>query len=319
MIVLFHIISFALGFVMDLILGDPRFLPHPVQFIGALIGKLDNSLYSKKNTLFRGGILCFLVCLISTGITALIVIVGYKISLYVGVIVEAILTWQILATKSLKSHSLRVYDKLQEKDIDAARYAVSMIVGRDTDSLDSKGIIKATIETVAENTSDGIIAPMIYTGIGTPILGMLYKSINTMDSMIGYKNERYILFGRAAAKLDDIVNYLPSRIAAYLMIIATFFSGLNTKGAIKVYARDKDKSESPNASKCESVAAGALNISLLGDAYYFGKLVEKQSIGDDIRPVEKEDIKRINRLMYITSILCFLLILILLFVLECII
>jgi len=197
---------------------------------------------------------------------------------------------------------MKVYKALADKDIEGARYAVSMIVGRDTAVLDEKGIIKAAVETVAENTSDGVIAPMLYLIIGGPVLGMTYKAINTMDSMIGYHNDRYEYFGRCAARLDDIVNYLPARLSALLMIAAAFIGReFNGRHAVKIFKRDRYNHKSPNSAQTESVLAGALEVQLAGDAYYFGKLNKKPFIGDPVREIENEDIRRANRLMYITT------------------
>jgi adenosylcobinamide-phosphate synthase len=201
---------------------------------------------------------------------------------------------------------MKVYYSLKNQTLEEARYAVSMIVGRDTQCLDEIGVSKAAIETVAENTSDGVVAPMLYTALGGPILGFLYKAVNTMDSMIGYKNDKYLYFGRAAAKLDDIVNFLPSRISAYIMIAASYFAGksFSCKGAYTIYKRDNRKHASPNSAQTESVCAGALGIQLAGDASYFGKIVHKPFIGDSLRKVEYEDIRRANKLMYMTAFIC---------------
>jgi adenosylcobinamide-phosphate synthase len=196
---------------------------------------------------------------------------------------------------------MRVYHSLKNKNLPEARYNVSMIVGRDTDKLDEAGVARAAVETVAENTSDGVIAPMIYLAIGGPVLGFFYKAVNTMDSMIGYKNDAYLYFGRFAAKLDDAVNYIPARLAALLMILSCPFAGLDKKGAAKIYKRDKRNHASPNSAQTEAVCAGALGLKLAGDAYYFGKLHKKPTIGDETRQVEAEDIKRVNRLLYAVS------------------
>lgn len=245
--------------------------------------------------------------------TACILIGAYVLHPYLGMLIETIMTYQILATKCLKTESMKVYKCLKEEGIEEARRAVSMIVGRDTAVLDEEGVAKAAIETVAENTSDGVIAPMLYTALGGPILGFLYKAVNTMDSMVGYKNDKYLYFGRAAAKLDDAVNFLPSRISACLMILAAFLGGhaYDGKRAYKIYRRDNRKHASPNSAQTESVCAGALGIQLAGDASYFGKIVKKPYIGDALRKVEYEDIQRVNHLMYLTvgisEILCLVL------------
>ena len=209
----------------------------------------------------------------------------------------------MLATKCLKTESMKVYKRLSEHDLCGARKAVSMIVGRDTECLDEEGVAKAAIETVAENASDGVIAPMLYLALFGPVGGFFYKAVNTMDSMVGYKNDKYLYFGRCAAKLDDIVNYIPARISAWLMILASACERMNWKNAEKIYKRDRYCHASPNSAQTEAVMAGALEVQLAGDAVYFGKVVKKPTIGDDIRPVEAEDIKRANHLMYLTSFL----------------
>ncbi|SET03513.1 adenosylcobinamide-phosphate synthase CbiB [[Clostridium] polysaccharolyticum] len=301
------------AFFLDLLLGDPYWFPHPIRFIGSLIGKLDSYLYHqfRKNneSLLRGGvILAVLVVLVSTGIPLLIVWLGYRLSTVAGVLAEGFLCYTLLATKSLKDESMKVYEAFRKRDVEGARYAVSRIVGRDTEPLSESGIMKAAIETVAENTSDGSIAPMLYLAIGGAPLGFFYKAVNTMDSMIGYKNDKYLYFGRCAAKLDDIVNYIPARISAYFMIAASFFLKMNWRKALFIYRRDCKNHASPNSAQTESVCAGALGIELAGNAWYFGKLVEKPTIGDSIKPVEAEDIKRANRLLYGTAWISFLLI-----------
>ena len=198
---------------------------------------------------------------------------------------------------------MKVYDRLKNGTLDEARYAVSMIVGRDTQSLTEEGVTKAAVETVAENSSDGIIAPMFYMAIGGAWLMFLYKGINTMDSMLGYKNDKYLYFGRCAAKLDDVANFIPARISGWLMVAATVFVKMDTKNAAKIYRRDRRNHASPNSAQTEAAMAGALDVQLAGNAYYFGKLYEKPTIGDAIRPVEVEDIRRSNRLLYATAIL----------------
>jgi adenosylcobinamide-phosphate synthase len=215
----------------------------------------------------------------------------------------------LLATKSLKDESMKVHKALKTGDIEKSRYAVSMIVGRDTKNLTEQGVTKAAVETVAENTSDGILAPMLFMAIGGPVLGFFYKSVNTMDSMVGYIEEPYTHFGTFPAKMDDVLNYIPARISAFLMIFASIFVGMDTKNAWKMYFRDRYNHASPNSAHTEAVMAGALDVQLAGDAYYFGVLHKKKTIGDDIRPIEIDDIKRANKLLYasaIVSILVFL-------------
>ena len=321
----YHILAFFFGFLLDLLLGDPYWLPHPIRLIGSLISGLEKKLLGgrtekdRKKELKKGVLLVFLVLFITFSVSVMLIVGAYNIHPYLGVLVETIMTYQILATKCLKVESMKVYHCLQTEGVEAARKAVSMIVGRDTSVLDEEGVAKAAIETVAENTSDGVIAPMLYTALGGPILGFFYKAVNTMDSMVGYKNEKYLYFGRAAAKLDDLVNYIPARISAYLMICAAFIGGksFNGRQAYKIYKRDNRKHASPNSAQTESVCAGALGIRLAGDASYFGKIVKKPFIGDARRSVEYEDIKRVNKLMYMTSWLCEMICLTLMVVLIC--
>ncbi|GAA4295541.1 adenosylcobinamide-phosphate synthase CbiB [Anaerocolumna aminovalerica] len=311
---IYHIAGFFIGFIMDLLLGDPYWLPHPIRLIGKLIAELDKKLLGDiserernyKKEFMKGICLTVLVLVITVAVTAIILCSAYKAAPLLGLAVESIMSYQMLATKCLKVESMKVYVKLKEGNLQGAREAVSMIVGRDTRVLDESGVAKAAIETVAENTSDGIIAPMLCLAIGGPVLGFFYKAVNTMDSMVGYKNDRYLYFGRAAAKLDDVLNFLPARISAVLMIVSCSFAGkeYNRKHAWKIYKRDRRNHASPNSAHTEAVCAGALGIRLAGDNSYFGKVVKKPYIGDDLRAVEFEDIVRVNRLLYITAGLC---------------
>ena len=316
----YHIFAFIAGFVLDLLIGDPHFIPHPIRLIGSLISFCDKRLNcdagynisEKKLNLIkykRGMLLAFTVIFATFAMSVIIIVAAYSINLYAGIIVEAVMTWQILATKCLRVESMRVYDALRTDGVDAGRKAVSMIVGRDTSVLDEAGVTRAAVETIAENTFDGVIAPMLYTAIGGPVLGFVYKAVNTMDSMLGYKNDKYMYFGRFAARLDDVVNFIPARISAYLMIAAAFIGGrqFDGKNAYRIFKRDRFNHASPNSAQTESVCAGALRVQLAGDAVYFGKLVKKKYIGDGLREIEYEDIKRANRLMYITAFLCELL------------
>ena len=317
----YHMTAFFLGFLLDLLLGDPYWLPHPIRLIGNLIAALDRKLLgnpeeSERNDhreflkeFHRGIVLVALVLLSVTVVAAVLLFGGYALHPYIGLVLETIMTYRILATKCLKVESMKVYACLKRGDLPVARKAVSMIVGRDTDVLDETGVARAAIETVAENTSDGVIAPMLYLALGGPVLGFFYKAVNTMDSMVGYKNDRYLYFGRAAAKLDDVVNFFPARISAYLMILSAFVGGgaYDGKRAFQIHRRDRRNHASPNSAQTESACAGALGIRLAGDASYFGKVVKKPYIGDAVRKVEFEDIKRVNHLMYLTAWLCELL------------
>ena len=299
------------GFLLDQLFGDPYWLPHPIRAIGWLISKgetwirgiLPKTPMGEKT----GGFFLVALVLGVTGILASgILYLAVHIHPLAGLIVESLMCYQLLAAKSLKTESMKVYHAFEKQDTEGARYAVSMIVGRDTERLDAAGIAKAAVETVAENASDGVIAPMLYTALGGPVLGFLYKAVNTMDSMVGYKNDRYLHFGRAAAKLDDVVNFLPARISALLMIVAAFLSGKSYNGRQewRIWHRDSRKHASPNSAQTESVCAGALGIQLAGDASYFGKVVKKPYIGDPKRQVEYEDIRRANRLMNRTAWIC---------------
>ena len=320
-----HAIALVAGFFLDLIIGDPHWLYHPVRLIGLLIslcekiflGKSDKAESDSKGgkKIFFGVLTIIVVLFATLIITGAIVFWSYYFNRYLGLVIEAILTYFILATKSLRYESMKVYKALNTGTLDDARKAVSMIVGRDTESLSEEGVVKAAVETVAENTSDGVIAPMIFTAIGGPVLGFLYKAVNTMDSMIGYKNDKYLYFGRAAAKLDDFVNFIPARISAYLMILAAFLGGKDFDGkrAKEIFKRDRFNHASPNSAQTESVCAGALGVKLAGDASYFGKIVSKPFIGDAVRNIEREDIKRACRLMYITAFLCMIICMLILF------
>ena len=302
------LVALVMGYILDLIFGDPYWMPHPVRFIGNLISILEKVIRrfmpkTKRGEYIGGIILTVMVVSISMVIPLVIILMAKSINTYLALTVETFMCYQILATKSLKVESMKVYDELAKNDLPSARKAVSMIVGRDTKDLTFSGVAKAAVETVAENTSDGIIAPMIFIAIGGAPMGFFYKAINTMDSMVGYKNEKYMNFGRFAAKLDDVVNYLPARISAYQMILSSFFLRYDYKNAFKIYKRDRYNHASPNSAQTESVCAGALDVQLAGNAYYFDKLYEKPTIGDDIREINYDDIKKANRLLYCTSII----------------
>lgn len=293
-----------IGFIIDIILGDPYSLPHPIRAIGTLISKLEKFVRKRFNDLRKGGVfLAAAVLVISTLAPLLILILCYRTSVILSVAVESVMCWQLVAARCLQKESMKVCRALEENDTEKARKAVSMIVGRDTEALDEKGIIKAAVETVAENTSDGVTAPIMYISLGGAALGFFYKAANTMDSMIGYKNEKYADIGRFAAGLDDLLNFVPSRLTALAMILSAYLLKLDGKNAFNIWKRDRRKHASPNSAQTESVCAGALDIRLAGDAYYFGELHKKEFIGDDIRPPENEDIRRANRLMYCTSVI----------------
>ena len=300
--------AMIIGYILDLIIGDPRGIPHIVILMGRLIAVFEKGLRkifpdTPRGKRTAGGVLVLLMTLFAVCVGLLLHLL-YRIGFIPGLIAESLLFWQLIAIKDLRVESMAVCERLEDGDTEGARHAVSMIVGRDTAVLDDAGISRAAVETVAENTSDGIIAPMFYMAIGGAPLACLCKAVNTMDSMVGYKNEKYLDFGRIAAKTDDIVNWIPARLSALLMILATRFTGMDTANAKKIWRRDRRKHASPNSAQTESVCAGALDLRLAGDAYYFGELHKKEYIGDDIRPIEPADIGRANRLTFVTSVLC---------------
>ena len=294
----------SIGFVLDAIFGDPDFKLHPIRLIGYLISFLEKVMRRifTKNERFGGAVMAICVLIICGGVPFAILFFAYRLNYFFGIAIESVICYFMLAAKSLKQAGMSVYKPLKNGDVEKKKKSVSMIVGRDTESLDDIGITKAAVETVAENTSDGVIAPLIYMAIGGGVLGCVYKAINTMDSMVGYKNDRYINFGRFAAKLDDIANYIPSRISAYLMIFASKIVGYNSMQC-EFFKRDSRNHASPNSAQTESVVAGALEIQLAGDAYYFGKLYKKPFIGDSIKQIKYDNIADSIKLMYMTSVI----------------
>ncbi len=296
------------GYILDLIFGDPEGIPHPVRYIGNMIAKGEkllrqSSCQTDRSKYLSGIVLTVVVVAISFIIPYLILSFAGSFHPVLRYILETVMCYQILATKALKKESMRVFYDLEQEKLPEAKTSLSRIVGRDTENLNTAQVTKGAVETVAENVSDGIIAPMIFILIGGAPLGFLYKAINTLDSMIGYKNDKYLHFGRFAAKLDDLANYIPARISAYLMIISTGLLRYDVKGAIRTYKRDRYNHTSPNSAHTEAVCAGALNIQLAGENYYFGKLIMKPTIGDENREIEIDDIRRANNLLYVTSIL----------------
>ena len=269
---IYSIYACFIGFILDMIFGDPYFLFHPIRVMGKMIQVLEKVFRkvfssSSKGIMLAGVFFNVSVCVISVFTAFIIILWGYRLNVYFGVAVESVTCYFMIAAKSLKKESMKVYKKITSGDILGGRKALSMIVGRDTEKLDEKGIIKAAVETVSENLSDGVIAPIFYMLIGGGVLGVFYKAVNTMDSMVGYKNERYFLFGKFSAKLDDAVNFVPSRISAFMMILASFILGKDYKNAFRVFKRDRFNHSSPNSAQTEAVCAGALNIRLSGDAF----------------------------------------------------
>ncbi len=292
------------GFILDSVIGDPYNIPHPIRLIGRLISGLEKAVRRRfKNLRLGGALLALTVIAVSTALPFALLLVCYRVNIVLGAVAESVLCCYMLAARCLCRESMKVCRAAESGDIEEARRAVSMIVGRDTAVLDRDGIIRAAVETVAENTSDGVTAPLFYMGLGGAVGAFFYKSVNTMDSMIGYKNEKYADIGWFAAKLDDVLNFIPSRLTALLMAAAAPVLGLDGRGALRIWRRDRRKHASPNSAQTESACAGALHVRLAGDAWYFGKLHKKPYIGDDDRPIESGDIRRANRLMYGASVM----------------
>ena len=309
-LILWQTAALLTGFVIDFFVGDPYSIPHPVVGIGKWISFFDRKLRrgnSNPKDVGRGALTVVLVALISTAVPFAVSALAWRLHPVVYYLVESVMCWQILAARQLFREGKKVQRALEAGDTEGARYAVSMIVGRDTNVLDENGICRAAVETVAENASDGVIAPLCWTILFGAAGGFFYKSINTMDSMLGYKNEKYLYFGRAAAKTDDFVNYLPARLSALLMIAACPLCSLDGKNAWRVFRRDRYKHASPNSAQTESVCAGALRVRLAGDAVYGGVVHKKEFIGDPLREIEPKDITRAGRLMYAASGLTLLL------------
>ena len=299
----------CIGFLIDFIVGDPQGLWHPVCGIGSLISRMEkklrkNTADTPQNLLLAGAALAVTIPCMTVVITAVLLLAAGFLHPYLRFALMCVLDGWILAARSLKTESMKVYRRLKEKDLNGARYAVSMIVGRDTERLTAEGVTRAAVETVAENASDGVIAPLLFLLFFGPVGGFFYKAVNTMDSMVGYKNEKYLYFGRAAAKLDDLVNYIPARLTGLAFATAAcLIPGMSGKNAFKIWRRDRRNHKSPNSAQSESACAGALGVQLAGDAWYFGELYHKPTIGDALRPIEPEDIPRANRLMYVASVL----------------
>ena len=294
------------GFVLDALFGDPAWLPHPVVYMGKAISKLETFLRPRlpktpQGELLGGAIVAFCLPVGTFLLTGLVCWGAARLHPLLGLAVQMFWCGQALAARGLVQESTNVYKELKKPDLPGARKAVSRIVGRDTAELTAEGVTKAAVETVAENASDGVIAPLLYMLIGGAPLALTYKAINTMDSMLGYKNEKYLYFGRIPAKLDDAANYLPSRLAALLWVAAAAFTHNDAKGAWKIWRRDRRRHASPNSAQTESACAGALGVQLAGPAYYFGEYYAKPTIGDALRPIEPEDILRANQMMYVAS------------------
>ena len=303
----YRLISILIGAGLDCLIGDPQWMPHPVRLMGALISALEKLLRREEDSTaelrFKGLVVTIFVLSTTIRITWGLLIRLYGLHPAAGIAAESILCCYALAARSLRDSAMEVYEALTAVDgsLPKARRAVSMIVGRDTENLDREGVIRAAVETVAENTADGVIAPLFYLALGGAVGGMAYKAINTMDSMLGYKNERYQYFGTAAARLDDVAGFIPARLSGLLLVAAAGLTGMDAAGAWRIFCRDRYAHKSPNSAQSESAVAGALGVQLAGDAVYGGLLVHKPTIGDPCREIEAEDIPRVCRLMYTAS------------------
>ena len=300
--------ALVIGFCIDLLVGDPHGFPHPVVLIGKCISVLERVLRcvcpkTPAGERAAGAILWGAVVIISTAVPALLLWLCGLVSPWLRLALESVMCWQILAVKSLRDESMKVYAALKHGSLDEARQAVSMIVGRDVARLDARGVMRAAVETVAENTSDGVIAPMLFLAIGGAPLGFFYKAVNTMDSMLGYVEPPYKDIGLVPARMDDVFNFIPARLSALLMLAAGALLQLDVKNGWKIFRRDRCKHASPNSAQTESVCAGLLGLRLAGDAWYHGVLHKKDYIGDAKREIELEDIPRAGRLMYLTAVL----------------
>ena len=308
---LWHVAALVCGFVMDALLGDPYRMPHIIRLVGSFISGSERVLRRTfPDTPFgerlAGVALVAVVAGVSTAVAALVLLTTYAAAPPVGFVVESFVCYQMIAARQLEIEATHVRDALRHEGLEAGRAAVSMIVGRDTQKLDEAGVVKATVETVAENASDGVVAPLLWMALGGGIGGVLYKSVNTMDSMVGYKNERYLHFGWAPAHVDDVLNWVPARLTGLLMCVTAPLVGLDGAGAWRVYRRDRTKHASPNAAHPEAACAGALGVELAGPASYFGVVHDKPVIGDDLRPIEVSDIDAANKLLRITAFSAFI-------------
>ena len=302
----YHMLALGIGVLLDLLIGDPEWLPHPIRWMGRTIGDLEERwnlpTLSPEERRSRGRRMVGNVLVLTVVYSGAALFLAYTIHPWLGILVEAILSAYMLAAHSLAWESSHVAKALETEGLEAGRSAVARIVGRETERLDEPGVIRAAVETVAENASDGVIAPFFYLLIGGPVLGCAYKAINTMDSMVGYKSERYLDFGRGAAKLDDVVNYIPARLTGWLLTLAALLlPGCSAAASVRIRRRDAKKSTSPNSGVPEATVAGALGVELLGDAYYHGELVHKPKIGDPDREIQREDISRTNRMMLLAE------------------
>lgn len=295
------------AYVLDLIFGDPYSFPHPVKFIGNMIARLEKFFFATLINKLLSGLITFLIVVVSTYFaTFLLINISYSLNSYLGIAVEILLTYTVLSAKCLEVEAVKVQRELRAKNLENSRKSLSYIVGRDTKELDFTQIIKAVIETVAENTVDGVISPIFYLCLGGVPLAMAFKAISTLDSMIGYRNEKYEEFGKVSARADDVANFIPARLSIIFFTISAFLLRLDYKNAFLICMRDRKNHLSPNCAYSESLTAGALGIQLGGSHYYGGRLVEKQKIGDDLKKADVDDITKTVNMLRIVTFLCIL-------------
>ena len=301
----YFILIFA--YVLDLIFGDPYSFPHPVKFIGNMIARLEKFFFATLINKLLSGLITFLIVVVTTySATFLLINISYSLNSYLGIAVEILLTYTVLSAKCLEVEAVKVQRELRAKNLENSRKSLSYIVGRDTKELDFSQIIKAVIETVAENTVDGVISPIFYLCLGGVPLAMAFKAISTLDSMIGYRNEKYEEFGKVSARADDVANFIPARLSIIFFTISAFLLRLDYKNAFLICMRDRKNHLSPNCAYSESLTAGALGIQLGGSHYYGGRLVEKQKIGDDLKKADVDDITKTVNMLRIVTFLCIL-------------
>ncbi|MDO5094987.1 MAG: adenosylcobinamide-phosphate synthase CbiB [Peptostreptococcaceae bacterium] len=298
-------VSMMLAYILDKLLGDPKWFPHPVIYIGKLIAATEKGIRQiakTKSALKIGGLILWLITVgITFVITLLLVGFSFRANFYLGFFIQTVILWTGIARKSLSDEANKVYECVKNKNLAAARKQIGYLVGRDTTKLKFGEIIRATVETVAENTVDGVTAPLFYAMIGGAPFMMAYKAINTLDSMVGYKNEKYADLGYFSAKIDDIANFIPARLSLIGFIFGSAIKGYAYNDAQKIAVRDRKNHKSPNAGWSEGAMAGALGVQLGGTNVYFGEVVEKPTIGDKLRELEPEDITRSAEIMRKTS------------------
>ncbi|WP_252236667.1 cobalamin biosynthesis protein [Clostridium sp. CH2] len=309
-------IELTIGFFLDLIIGDPENPIHPVRIIGNFASKLEKLTRKLfKKCLKIGGLLTWLIVIsITFLINFFILKIVSDFNKYLGIFLGGVVIYFCISAKGLVTEGYKVISLVRKDDIKAARKQLSFIVGRDTENLDKQDIMRAVIETIAENMSDGIIAPIFYAGLGGAPLAMAYKAVNTLDSMFGYKNDKYMEFGYFSAKLDDVFNYIPARITGFLIVLSAMILGYDYKRSFKIYKRDRYNHSSPNSAHPEAAMAGILGVQLGGENYYFGKLVKKQTIGESIKEIEVLDVDKTSKVLYCSAILSYILSIILIFI-----